>query len=103
MSDDDVVKRDTRGLTLSEEELYQVTGYRQSAKQLTELHRLGFVRARRSRLGTIVLERTHYEAVCKGQYGLGSGHDGQPQPKLRLLDQAPTQRKGRRTARGDAG
>ena len=84
MSDDDVVNRAPLGLTLSAEELYQVTGYRQSAKQLAELHRLGFVRARRSVLGPIILERSHYEAVCKGQYGLRPGEDARPEPKLRL-------------------
>lgn len=42
-------------------------GYSQPAKQLQELHRQGFWRARRSRLtGAVILERAHVEAVCRG-------------------------------------
>lgn len=48
-------------------------GYTQPAKQLQELHRQGFWRARRSRLtGAVILERAHYEAVCRG----GDAGDG---------------------------
>lgn len=43
-------------------------GYTQPAKQLAELHRQGFWRARRARVtGDVILERAHYEAVCSGQ------------------------------------
>lgn len=43
-------------------------GYVQAAKQLQELHRQGFWRARRARVtGEVILERAHYEAVCSGQ------------------------------------
>jgi hypothetical protein len=54
-------------LTLSPEELRTLTGYRQPSQQLAELKRQGFYRARRDRLGRVVLERDHYTAVCAGQ------------------------------------
>ena len=53
-------------LTLDQAELEQLTGYRQPSRQLAELHRQGFVRARRNRLGDVVLERGHYDAVVAG-------------------------------------
>ena len=53
---------------LSHAEIAQITGYQQHAKQLEELLRMGFWRARRSRLsGSVILERAHYEAVCRGE------------------------------------
>jgi hypothetical protein len=55
-------------ITLSEEELLQITGYKRAADQLPELHRQGFFRARRSTTtGDVILERAHYDAVCAGQ------------------------------------
>ncbi len=56
------------GLTLSEDDLVTLTGYRRPAKQLDVLHRAGFFRARMSenREG-VILERAHYEAVCSGK------------------------------------
>lgn len=51
-------------LTLTADELRTLTGYAQPSKQLAELHRQGFHRARIGRIGGIVLERAHYEAVC---------------------------------------
>lgn len=53
-------------ITLSEEELFALTGYEVATKQLKVLRERGFVRAFISRKG-VVLERTHYEAVTKGQ------------------------------------
>ncbi|MCH8178170.1 MAG: DUF4224 domain-containing protein [Proteobacteria bacterium] len=53
-------------LILSKEELVQLTHYEQPSKQLAELHRRGFVRAYIGRHG-LVLERAHYEAVCRGE------------------------------------
>ena len=54
--------------TLTDEELREITGYRQPAKQLAELHRLGYFRARRSpTTGRIIVERLHYEAVIAGR------------------------------------
>lgn len=67
--------------TLSEAELIDITGYRRAGEQLEELHRQGFARARRDRLGRIVLERAHYHAVCAGA--------SQPaRPKVRLIKEA---------------
>lgn len=69
--------------TLTADEVKELTGgYVMPAKQLAELHRQGFWRARRSALtGAVILERAHYEAVCRGQ-------DAEPargyQPKLRM-------------------
>lgn len=52
-------------ITLSPEELFELTGYRRPAEQLAELQRQGFYRARRSpTTGAIILERAHYDAVC---------------------------------------
>jgi hypothetical protein len=53
--------------TLSDDELHALTGYRQPARQLAVLHRRGYWRAYRNRLGCVVLERPHYEAVCRGE------------------------------------
>lgn len=54
-------------LILSDDQLRELTGYRQPACQLRELHRQGFHRARRNPAGHVVLERAHYEAVCAGR------------------------------------
>ena len=54
-------------LTLSKDELRSLTGYTQPSKQLQELHKQGFWRARRCRVtGAVILERPHYDAVCRG-------------------------------------
>lgn len=58
------VTTDVDELLLSEPELLKLTGYKRAAEQLEELHRQGFYRARRNRLGELVLERAHYDAVC---------------------------------------
>lgn len=55
----------TYQLTLTSEELVELTGFRRAADQLRELQRRGFYRARRSAVtGRVVVERAHYEAVC---------------------------------------
>lgn len=70
-------------LTLTPDELHALTGYRRPGDQLSELHRLGFWRARRSpTTGAVILEREHYQAVV-------AGGDAQPKrqtsaPRLRL-------------------
>ena len=56
-------------LILSFEELVHLTGYRQPAAQLNNLKAQGFHRARRNVLGSVVLERAHYEAVCSDRFG----------------------------------
>lgn len=53
-------------LTLTAEELVELTGYKQPCAQLAELQRQGFWRARRNAIGAVVLERDHYTAVCTG-------------------------------------
>jgi hypothetical protein len=69
---------DVDDLLLTEAELEALTGYRRPHEQLAELHQQGFSRARRNRLGRVVLERAHYDAVCAGAK--------QPaKPKVRLM------------------
>lgn len=54
-------------LLLTPDELRDLTGYKQPAAQLTELHRQGYWRARRAPItGRVLLERAHYEAVARG-------------------------------------
>lgn len=57
----------TMTITLTLDELIALTGYRRGAEQLAELRHQGFWRARRSISGAVVLERAHYDAVCRGQ------------------------------------
>ncbi|MDT0137756.1 DUF4224 domain-containing protein [Acidovorax sp. PRC11] len=55
----------TTSITLSQDELANITGYKRAADQLAELRRQGFFRARRSpTTGDVILERAHYDAVC---------------------------------------
>ena len=55
------------GVILTKEEIEALTGYQVSTKQLDVLRRRGFHRAFISRRGSVVLERTHYEAVSRGE------------------------------------
>ncbi len=54
-------------ITLSPAELSALTGYEQPCKQLDTLRRRGFYRAYIARKGGVVLERSHYDAVTRGQ------------------------------------
>lgn len=54
-------------LILTPDELVALTGYRRPSDQLRELQRRGFGRARIGATGSVILERAHYEAVCRGQ------------------------------------
>lgn len=54
-------------IILSEAEIHAITGYDRATKQLEVLHRRGFTRAFINRAGEVVLERTHYEAVTRGE------------------------------------
>jgi Domain of unknown function (DUF4224) len=63
-------------IVLTEAELIALTGYKQRGPQLKELHRQGFHRARLGRLGGLILERAHYEAVC-------GGHEERARPKVK--------------------
>jgi hypothetical protein len=53
---------------LASSEIVCLTGYEQPCKQLAVLHKRGFVRAYIGRKG-VVLERPHFEAVCRGYSG----------------------------------
>jgi hypothetical protein len=53
-------------LLLSKDEVAEITGYQHASKQLSELHKRGFYRAMIGRSGRVVIERAHYESVCKG-------------------------------------
>jgi hypothetical protein len=53
-------------LCLTPEQLENLTGYKRQAEQLAELHRRGYSRAYRDRLGRVVLTRAHYDAVESG-------------------------------------
>lgn len=59
------------GLNLSTAEVIDASGgYVRPGDQLRALHALGFSRAyRRSGAGPVILERTHYDAVTRGQFG----------------------------------
>ena len=66
-------------LILSADEILHITRYKHAAKQLAELHRQGFARARMARDGSVILERPHFVAVCAGQVSAPE------RPKVRLL------------------
>jgi hypothetical protein len=54
-------------VTLTRDEVREITGYKRGAEQLAELHRQGYWRARRSPItGAVIVERAHYDAVCAG-------------------------------------
>ena len=55
-------------VALQPSEIVQLTGYEQPCKQLSVLHKRGFIRAFIGRKG-VVLERPHFEAVCRGHSG----------------------------------
>lgn len=75
----------TTSLILDQAELEAITGYRQPSRQLLELHRQGFLRARRNRLGEVVLERGHYDAVVAGHM---ASAEQRARPVLRPLKRA---------------
>ena len=53
---------------MSSEDIAKMTGFKNKNLQVSKLKDLGFVRAYKNRLGEVVLERPHYEAVCTGTY-----------------------------------
>lgn len=56
-------------------------GLKQPARQLVELKRQGYWRARRAAItGKVVLERAHYEAVCAGEKRQARSHAPQLRP-----------------------
>lgn len=69
-------------LILCAVELQSLTGYRQAAAQLAELHRQGYWRARRAPItGRVILERAHYEAVARGIDQQPAGQDRRPETR----------------------
>lgn len=57
----------SESIVLTPDELMTLTGYKMAARQLVELHRAGFHRARIGMAGKVILERSHYQAICAGQ------------------------------------
>lgn len=57
----------SESITLSADEIQALTGYKMAARQLAALHMAGFHRARIGMAGRVILERSHYHAVCAGQ------------------------------------
>lgn len=72
-------------LILGPDELRDITGYVQPAAQLAELHNRGFFRARRDRLGRVVLTRAHYDAVEADRNPQPQGGPKLRMPKLHLV------------------
>lgn len=58
---------DTPSIILCPSELVDLTRYARADRQLEVLHMRGFARAYIGRGGTVVLERAHYEAVCRDE------------------------------------
>lgn len=54
-------------LLVSVDAIEAMTGYATASKQLQVLHNRGFHRAFINRAGRVVLERSHYEAVTRGE------------------------------------
>jgi hypothetical protein len=73
----------TQSLILSADEIQSLTGYKQSTAQLKALLRMGFYRARLSRIGGVILEREHYQAVCQGAYVAAANAEAY-RPKVRI-------------------
>lgn len=72
-------------LCLTEYELAQLTGgLSQPRCQVKLLRQRGFERARLER-GRVVLERAHYEAVCRGEYAVAERPESRDtaRPKLK--------------------
>lgn len=53
------------GICLTAVEIQDLTGYAQTGRQIEELRTQGFWRAR-ARDGRVIVERSHFEAVCAG-------------------------------------
>lgn len=54
---------------LTSQEIEAMTGFKIATRQLAVLRERGFHRAFVNRAGLVVLERAHYDAVCRGQMG----------------------------------
>ena len=74
---------------LSDEQIAALCpGLTQPARRLAFLHQRGFVRAY-FRAGRVCLERVHYEAVCRGQFGHVPVPGDNPRPRIASLQGAP--------------
>lgn len=72
-------------IILSTDEVEAVTGYRKPKRQLDELHRQGFYRARIGATGNVIVERAHCDAVSAGAKPAKEPAVRNPfTPKLRL-------------------
>lgn len=75
--------QDLQPATLSDQEIAAlVPNATQPATVVKRLHAAGFKRARIVG-GRVVLERVHYEAVCRGEFGRANKHE-YDSPKLTL-------------------
>lgn len=73
---------------LSEHEIVDLCcGLTQPARQLAFLHERGFARAYLFR-GRVCLERAHYDAVCRGQFGHAPASADNDRPRLKSHAQA---------------
>lgn len=71
---------------LTEGELVQASGgHTQPRRQLNELHKRGFWRARMNMRGRVDLERVHYEAVCAGALPPGTPQRDTARPEVQPL------------------
>ena len=72
-------------IILTTDEVAAVTGYRTPKRQLAELHRQGFYRARIGATGNVIVERAHCDAVSAGAKPAKEPTVRNPfEPKLRL-------------------
>lgn len=75
-------------LCLTREEIAELTAGLVLARcQLKRLHARGFARARLER-GKVILERAHYDAVCRGEFAAGGPKRDTPRPQLRSVKTA---------------
>jgi hypothetical protein len=73
------------GILLDELEIAALTGDMVLPRcQVRLLQQRGFVRARLER-GKVVLERAHYEAVCRGEFGGPAKAEQVARPQLRAI------------------
>ena len=72
-------------LRLTSAEIADLTGLSQPRRQLADLREHGFVRARLGRDGQVILERAHYEAVCRGEFATTASPRDTSRPQLRAI------------------
>lgn len=74
--------------TFTHAELVDLTRYERAGKQLEVLHMRGFARAYIDHTGRVVLERAHYEAVCRGEVQPARPKVKPPRPTVKRLAEA---------------